>query len=617
MLRNKKCYLLRLKITTIFAFIILLGCSQLIFNSKLVLDKSNKTQFKTAYDTFSPILISGDNDFKDKVILYGWNGSGIEGDPYEINNLNITSTSSSINLVDISHTRKYFRLESNLLEGGASGVMLHNVSNAILQDNIINNCVDYGILLDNSSLNFLKNNTVTNTAIGVYFENSNNNDFLENIISNITFDAFLCDYYGFNLVHNNTVINAGYSGIKIRDSPQNIISDNIVHNCDESGILIAASGLSIISNNTVKDTKMNGIYIMVSNNCNISDNLIFNSNNGIRIDSSTFINFDHNTIYNNSFFGLSILSCDSINISRNNFLYNHDGMVQGSVDGANLNITYNYWTDWVVPDENDDNYVDLPYGLGETYQDPYPLAKAYICEKIHLLTVPTLNPLNDSMISGTRRLSWAIASDTKGHDVTYQLYYSSDAGNSWNLVTANIIDNYYYWDTNSVPDGNSYVLKIVANCSDGLFSEDKFEETFTIRNIAHTISRPTILSPLSNKISESYILIEWTSCIDSWGFLVKYSLFYSIDNGTTWETIVEEINVTNYSWQFSQSIDSFLLKVAAVSQGGLTNETISGPYIIEREESRIGTDSQLYLFTFILMGISVVILSKRKVIKKN
>ena len=163
-------------------------------------------------------------------------------------------------------------------------------------------------------------------------------------------------------------------------------------------------------------------------------------------------------------------------------------------------------------------------------------------------------------------------------------------------------------------------MKVVANCSDGLLSEDKFEDTFTIRNTPHTISKPDIISPLPGEISESPVLIKWSSSVESWGFLVKYSLYYSTDNGTSWDLIVKDTYFTNYSWGINQSIDRFFLKVTAFSQGGIGNETISGPYtfqIKESPDSRIGLDSQFYIFAFILIGVSIVILSKRKIIKNN
>ena len=156
------------------------------------------------------------------------------------------------------------------------------------------------------------------------------------------------------------------------------------------------------------------------------------------------------------------------------------------------------------------------------------------------------------------------------------------------------------------------MIKVTANCSEGLITDDITDKPFAIGNSPHIVSKPTILRPSVGQISNNTVLIEWLQSIDSWGYTVNYSLYYSTDNGTNWYIIIENIGTTSFLWTFPPH-DRFLLKVVAISEGGIKSEAVSGPYTFP--ESRIGMDSQFLIYTFVLLGISTIILSKRKTIK--
>ncbi len=54
------------------------------------------------------------------------------------------------------------------------------------------------------------------------------------------------------------------------------------------------------------------------------------------------------------------------------------------------------------------------------------------------------------------------AHDDNEDDLVYSLYYHGEGEKDWKLLKDNIRENYYSWDTNSMPDG-AYYLKLVAS----------------------------------------------------------------------------------------------------------------------------------------------------------
>ncbi|MHA2172350.1 MAG: endonuclease/exonuclease/phosphatase family protein, partial [Candidatus Kariarchaeaceae archaeon] len=99
----------------------------------------------------------------------------------------------------------------------------------------------------------------------------------------------------------------------------------------------------------------------------------------------------------------------------------------------------------------------------------------------HLLSTPIVNYPNggESLIS-VNRITWKKVVDTLGHDVLYAVYYSSNSGLDWSVLTENIDTTLYSWDVSNVVNGNNYLIKVIATCSAGLHTEDLSDETFTV-----------------------------------------------------------------------------------------------------------------------------------------
>ncbi len=100
----------------------------------------------------------------------------------------------------------------------------------------------------------------------------------------------------------------------------------------------------------------------------------------------------------------------------------------------------------------------------------------------HTLSDPViLYPQGGDVLSGVVTVQWTSSNDSLGHVVYYSLYYSDDSGQTWVPLILNTTSLTFTWDTTTVPDGNSYVLRIFATDYQGLQAES-FSDLFAIDN---------------------------------------------------------------------------------------------------------------------------------------
>jgi photosystem II stability/assembly factor-like uncharacterized protein len=119
------------------------------------------------------------------------------------------------------------------------------------------------------------------------------------------------------------------------------------------------------------------------------------------------------------------------------------------------------------------------------------------------------------------------------------LEYSIDAGNSWNLITSstNITSGWYYWTVPNTPSVQC-LFKITSNNNSSY--TDISDNVFEIQ-----VSNPTIVVTSPNGGEQWGIgsgkYIYWSSAN-----VAKVNIEYSIDGGSNWNTIVEDINSNGY-----------------------------------------------------------------------
>jgi hypothetical protein len=106
--------------------------------------------------------------------------------------------------------------------------------------------------------------------------------------------------------------------------------------------------------------------------------------------------------------------------------------------------------------------------------------------KNHTLSLPTIiTPNGGETIIGNYSITWNEAVESWGLPVTYGVYYSLDAGDSWNELVSDSEETTFLWDIREIPDGDQYLIRVVARSEAGLMTEDVSDSVFAI-------SRPNV-----------------------------------------------------------------------------------------------------------------------------
>ncbi len=318
----------------------------------------------------SPMVIDYDSDFE----AYGFPGDGSAGDPYRIENYNITTTSDSclsfggyttkhfiiqncFLKTDTNHTitigkhknlnEGSFRIEGNDIESsGGGGLRIKgSLDSGAYYNKIIS--FDAGIELQDSNFTYVKGNTIyASTAISL--TNSNGASIIQNdcdktaevgIELDFSHDATIsgnnCSYLiltgslNGKLVENYIVDIDG--GIDIRDSDFTYVKGNTVQ--ANTGIRINNSNYVELIYNTCNNNAEVGIKVTNSGDALITgNNCSNNSDSGIRAEMSNNLAISHNYLIDN-FYGMRIISSSESLITNNHFESNtgYGLMMQGSV----------------------------------------------------------------------------------------------------------------------------------------------------------------------------------------------------------------------------------------------------------------------------------------------
>ena len=248
-------------------------------DSNTIATKSQKEfEFKfEAYIERAPIIITHDDNFT----LYPITGIGTPGDPYRIENFNITSDLEEI-AISISHTTKHFIIKNCYLRPTTTGIYLNDVTQGTAQivDNIVEGIsvsMGEGFRIVNTNSTFLANNTYLSPLIQsaafdldyahhtIVFNNTAWDDsgpsdtsflqvlYSESVIAannSCDYSLFGINYYeGFNaIVENNSFVDCSNAAIQLYKCPQSIIHNNFLDNCGIQAMEIHDSPANITDN---------------------------------------------------------------------------------------------------------------------------------------------------------------------------------------------------------------------------------------------------------------------------------------------------------------------------------------------------------------------------------
>ena len=527
---------------------------------------SGKSDSRIAYTGRDPIFILSDSDFG----LYGFEGTGDENTPYRIEGYNITN--SNYELIVIENTEAYFVIQNNYLDSITSeldAIYIRNARNGLVY-----------------------NNTVVNNRHGIFLDKgSQSMDIID-----------------------NRVYSSSQSGIRVKGSVGVRIEGNDVYQNTFNGIWANSSTDIEILNNTVYDDEL-GIWLRNSNNSHVFDNLLFGNDNAIWISNhsnSNIIAFNRifdpsnlnpntcgihlshnshdnsiliNTVQNSTEHGFYVETTSGNNtIKWNAFIGNNVGGTSQAYDNASVDVQYNYWSDWTTPDANSDQIVDIPYVIeGDVLnEDPFPLTQPANASVFHFLTsIRVLYPNGGESITDSVTIQWTPSHDSENHAINYSIYVSHNSGNDWELLVENLTTTQYEWNTTSELKSSHYLVRVIAECSEGLSVMDETDGEFSL--IPHTLSEVTITSPSNSGPFDDVLMIEWDTVIDSWGWSVSYSIQYSSTGGYIWLDLVSGLSENNYQWNISQlgEDDTYVVRIVATADGGVSTEAISVLFAIQ------------------------------------
>lgn len=493
---------------------------------------SNQLFRPIVYQTHDPIRIMGNNDFSNQAASEGWNGTGTITDPYIISGLNITNPSTT--LIYISFTDVHFRISNCFLMGNASNpISYYGISCQYVKNGqIINNTICFtsgdGILSFSSSYNYITKNRIHHTGgTGIHIDSSNHCQIFNNEICDV-YDESLSQGISVtlnsanNTIYRNTLYNND-RGISIIRAPFNKIFCNIVFNNTKQGIYLLYSSYGLIHNNFVFSNGDNGIELYNSsfnivgsnvasfngvegeyiagidvfydsNNNTITSNQVFNNRwYGVTISHSNNNTIIYNKIHDHPNFGIDINNNAVYNVIRWNDLYRNFYpdlfLLQASDLGANTTYEYNHWDSWTNPDVDLDGIVDIPYNITQdgTTIDPLPSAIPNHPYP-HVLTNSEIIATSKMNMSEEITIEWSPSSDSWGHSVVYDLYYSPDNGTSWFILGYDISTTSYTWNCSS----EYYLFVVNSRCSEGLildmFDIDQTEKSIDTIPSSHPFS---------------------------------------------------------------------------------------------------------------------------------
>ena len=208
-------------------------------------------------------------------------------------------------------------------------------------------------------------------------------------------------------------------------------------------------------------------HLLVSN-CDIKDN-----NQGIQLTNCSFNQFYHNNFLNNTIHVSSYFNTSS-NVWDNG-------------------VTGNYWDDYrgLYPDATvipETGTWDIPYvvnlSCNNTDFHPWVYPSGYID------TIPPqviiIYPNGGEELYGTISIQWSASDDfTMDLNGSILLEYSMDNGNNWILLASHHNNTgMYVWNTNTIPNGNQYLVGV--STVDEFFNigSDTSDTTFTINNFS-------------------------------------------------------------------------------------------------------------------------------------
>jgi len=271
-----------------------------------------------SYTSHIPIIINNNANFSSQ----GWPGSGISGDPYVIEGLEINAYQVCINITDIT---VYFEIRNcMILSGGVSsfdGIVLDNVTHGSIIGCIVERHY-MGITVQDSPGCILTGNTASNNSLyGFGLDNSISCTLINNTaFANLEgFNLYQSDFW--TLTHNTALSNR-WRGFFMADSDNGTLMNNTASSKSGFGFTVVYCHNSLLTDNTAIGNTI-GFYLDDSDNCTLTYNIAsddprdFYDGDGFYLQDMNYCTLTHNTAFSNSRDGFNINSSNNCTLTHN------------------------------------------------------------------------------------------------------------------------------------------------------------------------------------------------------------------------------------------------------------------------------------------------------------
>jgi hypothetical protein len=374
-------------------------------------------------------------------------------------------------------------------------------------------------------------------------------------------------------VYDNTSISLNKSMNLIGENQNTTILDGGGLN-NSVIVQINGSPLITISNLTIRNA-MYGLQILNGENSTVSHCTFTNC-----IDSGVLMSeYQHLLVTESNFQdntrGIQLSNCSYNQFYHNNFINN---MIQVS---SYINTTNNTWDNGSTGNYWDNYRMMYPNAtiipITGTWDTPYVVNASgnntdnhpWVYPNGFIDTIPpevtVVYPNGGEIVSGDITIEWISYDDTTMNlNGTIRIEYSADNGISWNQITSQQNNTgFYQWNTTTVPDGNSYLIKV--NATDEFLNtgSDTSNASFSIGN--HLPEIPQISGPSEggNGIIFNFTVVA----SDPEGNQIYYKWDWDDGNVTEWlgpfnssETITK-----SYAWA---NDGNYSIRVKARNIGG-------------------------------------------------
>ncbi len=283
--------------------------------------------------------------------------------------IDVHSYSGMFHLYAISSD--YFYTTGFECEGGDIGIYLLTANNSTVEDAIINDASDYGILVEGGADNNIHSSIIRDSPeVGISFDGTDYFRVASNTILGASINGILVDGGVEGVVNGNTISNTGDYAIwcdgvtNVTISENNVdnvdngvgvtlsngidFDGNIISNSDTYGVYAFATSLVSIVNNHISGADTRGIHLSACASSSIVANQIDDTPEGINAYSSDIVVVDSNTIVaDNQGIGLSTL--DDAHVENNDiqaglrgiYLYQSSfcNFIDNVLDGSGWQIT--------------------------------------------------------------------------------------------------------------------------------------------------------------------------------------------------------------------------------------------------------------------------------------